>query len=738
MAGGVPVTALCVLERRKGKDKPVIKKALVELDEKPYLEFAKRREKLALLDCYRIPGPQQFETGPNAKVDMAAEIPFMLALELGGSASYLDEMIVNSKETAMKIDWPQAGGTFSYFGKRPRSALQKARAGDAYDVPSVLSGEVDAVHFVAESNRTHSGIAYAAAERFPKTFGKPLLTLQKESKWNKVLDQVIGAASSSAGGAAAQLQVSKGDKVGVLLCGRQAPGGHDAIVGLYEYIKRASKGGAKLLGFVGGTEGFYAKQTVELDDAVIASYRHTGGFEVLGRSRDKFDKYELIEKNCRELGLRGLVVVGGTISCTYASYAAEHLAQKGSATTVVAIPSSMGGSFSNQFLEASLGFDTNAKATARLVGNTAIDGSSARKYYYFLRTMEDVNFSSHVTLETALQTKPNFIVTGEELSEQRKTLTQLVGELCDMVLRRGQNKKNFGTVLVPDGLGEKVFELRSLVQELDAAAGDKSKLSAWNKALFESLPEFFSARMMEYVKKEGKVNLTQLEIERLLAEMVKQRLKKEHGVTNFSYVCQYLGYQSRCSVPSVFDSNYGYALGCTAARLALGAVGSQSGYLAIVSNLKEAAVDWVCGAVPLTALLGFADSGMEGGDANHNLQATAAAPASPRSGRTTTELKILPVKVDLKSKVYREWLAIRERCQMEELYENPGPIQFGGSTRDSITQHLRLNDNYIMKYRDLKRLTSEIESMLEPGCDFKKVKIAHTSLNSLVDILNVS
>jgi len=326
--------------------------------------------------------------------------------------------------------------------------------------------------------------------------------------------------------------------------------------------------------------------------------------------------------------------------------------------------------------------------------------------------------------------KPNFIVTGEELIEHRKTLTQLVGELCDMVLRRGKSKKNFGTVLVPDGLGEKVFELRSLVQELDAAGGDKAQLSAWNRALLESLPEFFTARMMEYIKKEGKVNLTQLEIERLLAEMVKQRLKKEHGVTNFSYVCQYLGYQSRCSVPSVFDSNYGYALGCTAAQLVLGGA-AQSGYLAIVSNLKEPAANWVSGAVPLPALLSFADSSAEGGDANHNLQ-------QPKATSGKPQLKIMPCKVDLSSKVYREWVAIKERCKMEELYENPGPIQFNGSTRDSITQHLRLNENYIMKYRDLKRLTSEIESMLEPGCDFKKVKIAHTSLNSLVDILNVS
>ena len=58
------------------------------------------------------------------------------------------------------------------------------------------------------------------------------------------------------------------------------------VVGVYEYLKKAVPG-SKILGFVGGSEGFYSKQYVELDDEVVSSYKHTGGFELLGRSKEQ-------------------------------------------------------------------------------------------------------------------------------------------------------------------------------------------------------------------------------------------------------------------------------------------------------------------------------------------------------------------------------------------------------------------------------------------------------------------
>jgi pyrophosphate--fructose-6-phosphate 1-phosphotransferase len=56
------------VERRKGKEKPVIQKALVRLDDAPFAAFAKARESWAAADDYVFPGPIQY-FGPAAVTD---------------------------------------------------------------------------------------------------------------------------------------------------------------------------------------------------------------------------------------------------------------------------------------------------------------------------------------------------------------------------------------------------------------------------------------------------------------------------------------------------------------------------------------------------------------------------------------------------------------------------------------------------------------------------------------------
>ena len=59
-AGGVPITMMMNMERRNGEMKPVIRKALVELDGAPFKEFAAHREEWAHKTCYIYPGPIQY------------------------------------------------------------------------------------------------------------------------------------------------------------------------------------------------------------------------------------------------------------------------------------------------------------------------------------------------------------------------------------------------------------------------------------------------------------------------------------------------------------------------------------------------------------------------------------------------------------------------------------------------------------------------------------------------------
>jgi pyrophosphate--fructose-6-phosphate 1-phosphotransferase len=75
--GGVPLTALMHVEMRKGKEKPVIKKALVDLKGKPFKTFEQLRDGWKLNDQYRYPGPIQFFGDPA----LTDRVTLTLALE---------------------------------------------------------------------------------------------------------------------------------------------------------------------------------------------------------------------------------------------------------------------------------------------------------------------------------------------------------------------------------------------------------------------------------------------------------------------------------------------------------------------------------------------------------------------------------------------------------------------------------------------------------------------------------
>ena len=76
-AGGVPITMMMNMERRNGEMKPVIRKALVELEGKPFKTFAANRDEWANHTCYVYPGPIQY-WGPSEVCDQTTRT---LALE---------------------------------------------------------------------------------------------------------------------------------------------------------------------------------------------------------------------------------------------------------------------------------------------------------------------------------------------------------------------------------------------------------------------------------------------------------------------------------------------------------------------------------------------------------------------------------------------------------------------------------------------------------------------------------
>jgi pyrophosphate--fructose-6-phosphate 1-phosphotransferase len=75
----MPITKMMNIERRNGEDKPVIRKALVELDGAPFKYFASKRDEWAVKTSFIYPGAIQYY-GPSEVCDLTTRT---LALEHG-------------------------------------------------------------------------------------------------------------------------------------------------------------------------------------------------------------------------------------------------------------------------------------------------------------------------------------------------------------------------------------------------------------------------------------------------------------------------------------------------------------------------------------------------------------------------------------------------------------------------------------------------------------------------------
>ena len=162
-----------------------------------------------------------------------------------------------------------------------------------------------------------------------------------------------------------------------------------------------------------------------------------------------------------------------------------------------------------------------------------IDGASAKKYYYFMRLMGQE--PSHAALEVALATKPNYVILAEEVEAKNMTLADIVRAISDVVERRAAQGKNYGTVIIPEGLMDSIPELSMLNSELDGIFKQdqeimkrsmdsvliKSRLTVWSRALLESLPDFIQVELLHSRGGEShQVKLSQAETERLIAHFV--------------------------------------------------------------------------------------------------------------------------------------------------------------------------------------------------------------------------
>ena len=381
-------------------------------------------------------------------------------------------------------------------------------------------------------------------------------------------------------------------KVGVVLSGGQAPGGHNVITGLFDALKELNSG-STVIGFLNGPSGIVEKKYKELNADFLAGYRNTGGFDMIGSGRTKIEtpeQFAAAEKVCRELDLDGLVIIGGDDSNTNAALLAEYFLSKNCKTAVIGVPKTIDGDLKNDQIEISFGFDTACKVYSEIIGNLERDALSAKKYWFFVKIMG--RSASHVALECALQTRPNITLIGEEIESQKKTLEQIVNEIVDVINKRAAQGKNYGMIIIPEGIIEFIPEFKQLIKELNqllAEGKNIDQLSEQSAHVFHMIPELIQKQLLLDRDPHGNVQVSKIETERLLIEMVKAKVPK------LSPQPLFCGYEGRSCLPSNFDSQYCYALGQVAALLIdRGA----TGYMACVNDLALPVSDWQCAEYP--------------------------------------------------------------------------------------------------------------------------------------------
>jgi diphosphate-dependent phosphofructokinase len=526
------------------------------------------------------------------------------------------------------------------------SPLSQARKSYQPKLPTVLRGGAANVA-IKFGNKTESVKDQAkVAELFQNTYGAPTLELVE-----------------------GQGKEAHALTVGVILSGGQAPGGHNVIAGIFDGIKSVHSE-SRLLGFLGGPGGFEEGKFIEITASLMDEYRNTGGFDIIASGRTKLEthaQFDTCIEVVKEHLIDTIVIIGGDDSNTNAAVLAEYFKVKQVDCSVIGCPKTIDGDLKNEHIEASFGFDTAAKTYSELIGNIARDANSARKYWHFIKLMG--RSASHIALECALQTQPNICLISEEVEARQMTLSEVVKEMADIVETRLLAGKSFGVALIPEGLIEFIPEIKALISELNDTlahhetemnaiedmAGKLAKalelLSESSETVLKTLPQGIQYQLLLDRDPHGNVQVSLIETEKLLIEMVGNDLKARGATSSFKALNHFFGYEGRCAIPSNFDADYCYSLGYVAAILAREQL---TGYMSSIKGLINPSDEWVAGAIPTTMMMNM----------------------ERRHGEDKPVIQ--KALVELEDKPFKTFAQDRKHWAHSESYLFPGAIQYYG------------------------------------------------------------
>jgi pyrophosphate--fructose-6-phosphate 1-phosphotransferase len=465
-----------------------------------------------------------------------------------------------------------------------------------------------------------------------KVFSKPYTVLRETDAYRFELDkeaekrlpniianrvQLIEGQDSLEGDAAGQY--GKKRNIGIVFSGGPAPGGHNVIAGLYDAAKKANPE-TRVYGFLVGPDGIIENEAIELTDELVDAYRNLGGFTMIKTGRTKIDtpeKMKLSRETCRRLELDALVIVGGDDSNTNAAFLAQEMLADG--VQIIGVPKTIDGDIQVRDTDGhvlcamSFGFHTAARAFANSISNLCTDSSSDIKYWHICKVMGRV--ASHLALEVALQTHANMTLIGEDLSDytdkdrlakaQKEgqtdyhaygmTLRHLSRVICEGIVRRAAAGKNYGVIVIPEGVLEFINEIQVFIIKLNTIIADHNQthdkdfhasfprledkleylrrlaqrsredasFKLWHTRdddLFNDIPAFFQEGLLMERDSHGNFPFSQVETEKVLMDLVQDYLNilKEEGIYKLGIRKGY--YQKTMEVAGLDPDPYGKTL----------------------------------------------------------------------------------------------------------------------------------------------------------------------------------
>lgn len=302
-------------------------------------------------------------------------------------------------------------------------------------------------------------------------------------------------------------------RVGVLLSGGPAPGGHHVIATLFDLIE----GFGELYGIERGAEGLVEGAVRLLKKEEVDRFRAKGGFDLLKTRRKKIlpTDIDAIRKTIATYGFHALLFIGGDDTATNAYKLSKEVA-----TQIIHVPKTI----DFDLAVPSFGFDTAVELLSQLIKNLKVDARSTGKYYHVLKLMG--RDTSHITLECAVRGRANFALITEELLQKRSSLEVVVEEILHFFQKR---KKDYGVLLIPEGIS---LALKELEEETQLDPHGNADLSGMESHI----------KLMQHVQKRG----------------------AEIGVKIPPLRFANMGYEARCQDPTPYDLAYTKKLGIRA------------------------------------------------------------------------------------------------------------------------------------------------------------------------------